>query len=101
MRDEEGVNAMAQERQFKIVRDFTARLMKLVRGTGSPAAPTLPRFYGADQFRAAIEREQARAERNGHQVTLAVIPVNGHSDGRTSLPPPRDGRSHGQNPRHG
>lgn len=78
---------MAGERQFKIVRDFTARLMKLVRGTGSPAAPTLPRFYGADQFRAAIEREQARAERNGHQVTLAVIPVNGHSDGRTSLPP--------------
>jgi len=78
---------MAGKRQFKILRHVAARLMKLVRGTGSPAAPTLLRFYSADQFRAAIEREQARAERNGHQVTLAVIPVNGHADGKTPLPP--------------
>jgi len=78
---------MAGERQFKIMRRFTARLMKLIRGIGSPAAHALPGIYPPNQFRAAIEREQARAERNGHQVTLAVIPVNGHPDSRMSLPP--------------
>ncbi len=41
--------------------------------TGAPAG-----LYSAPQFHAALEREQARAERNGHQVALVLIRTNDH-----------------------
>lgn len=38
-----------------------------------------PAIYSIEQFRAALRREQARAERNGHQITLALIPASRHN----------------------
>jgi len=36
-------------------------------------------IYSPVQFQAALQREQARAERNGHQITLALLHANGHN----------------------
>ena len=43
----------------------------------SPAICTQPGIYSVEQFRAALEREKARAERNGHGFSLAIIQTNG------------------------
>ncbi len=39
----------------------------------SPAIWTQPGIYSVEQFQAALEREKARAERNGHSVSLVTI----------------------------
>jgi len=36
-------------------------------------------IYSIEQLRTALLREQARAERNGHQIALALLPANGHN----------------------
>jgi lipopolysaccharide/colanic/teichoic acid biosynthesis glycosyltransferase len=43
----------------------------------SPAICTQPGIYSREQFQMALEREKARAERNGHSVSLAIIQTSG------------------------
>lgn len=57
--------------------DIALRLKRWIRREPLPAAQP-PDFYSPGQFRAAIEREQARAERHGHQITLVLLPAGGH-----------------------
>ncbi len=51
----------------------------------SPAIWTQPGIYSVEQFQAALEREKARAERNGHSVSLVTI----QTDGRQTRERPR------------
>jgi len=44
----------------------------------SPAICTQPGIYSVEQFHLALEREKARAERNGHGVSLVIIQTSGH-----------------------
>jgi hypothetical protein len=47
---------------------------------GTACSPTIyaqPGIYSIEQFHAALEREKARAERNGHSVSLATIQTEG------------------------
>lgn len=44
----------------------------------SPAICTQPGIYSVEQFHVALEREKARAERNGHGVSLVIIQTGGH-----------------------
>ena len=69
---------MVREQPVRPVRDFAARLKQWVNGKPAPVVQSAG-LYPPEQFRAALEREQARAERNGHQITLALLPANGHN----------------------
>ncbi len=42
-----------------------------------PVHHALPGIYSVEQFRAALERERARVDRNGHRIALALIQVGG------------------------
>lgn len=54
---------------------WTRRLMSTVH---PPAIWTQPGIYSVEQFQAALEREKARAERNGHSVCLVTIQSGRH-----------------------
>lgn len=43
----------------------------------SPVICMQPGLYSMEQFQVALEREKARAERNGHGVSLVIIQTNG------------------------
>jgi len=69
---------MAREQPVSPVRDLAARLRLWMSSEPVHAAGS-PGIYSLEQFQAALQREQARAERNGHQIALAILPANGHN----------------------
>ncbi len=69
---------MAKEQPVRPVRDLAARLRQWMSSESIPGAGSSG-IYSLEQFQAALQREQARAERNGHQITLALLPANGHN----------------------
>jgi lipopolysaccharide/colanic/teichoic acid biosynthesis glycosyltransferase len=68
------------------MRDLATRLKQIVVGAPLPAAYAAPGIYSVAQFAVALERERARADRNGHQISLALMPAR-HADGAS--PPSR------------
>lgn len=62
----------------RIVREVALPGSKLMSMNQSPAIWTQPGIYSVEQFQAALEREKARAERNGHSVSLVTIQTDGH-----------------------
>lgn len=72
---------MARQRQVRIVQDFARQWRKLMSAVHSPAVCPQPGIYSVEQFRVALEREKARAERNGHGFSLAMIQTNGLGNG--------------------
>jgi lipopolysaccharide/colanic/teichoic acid biosynthesis glycosyltransferase len=75
---------MAKEQQLRTIRVVAVRLRGLMETIRWPARHTRPGIYSVEQFRAALERERARVDRNGHHMALALIQV-GRS--RTSKAP--------------
>jgi lipopolysaccharide/colanic/teichoic acid biosynthesis glycosyltransferase len=69
---------MAREQPVKSARSLAVRLRQWMSREAVSTAGS-PGIYSVEQFRAAIRREQARAERNGHQITLALVPANSHN----------------------
>jgi lipopolysaccharide/colanic/teichoic acid biosynthesis glycosyltransferase len=78
---------MTTEQLIEPMRSLAARLRRYVGTTHSPGVYTPPDICSPRRFRAALQREQARAERNGHRLTLALLPVNDH--GREAPAAPR------------
>ena len=69
---------MAGERPVGSVRELAARLKQWMSSEPVHTAGSSG-IYSLVQFQAALQREQARAERNGHQITLALLHANGHN----------------------
>jgi lipopolysaccharide/colanic/teichoic acid biosynthesis glycosyltransferase len=69
---------MAREQPIGPIRGLAARWRQWMSG---PLDHTmcLPDICSIEQFQAALAREQARAERNGHQITLALLPAHGRN----------------------
>jgi lipopolysaccharide/colanic/teichoic acid biosynthesis glycosyltransferase len=67
-----------------MLHDLAARLRWVVGNGHVPGARTVPGIYPIEQFAAALERERARADRNGHQIAVALIPVRPADGVRTS-----------------
>jgi lipopolysaccharide/colanic/teichoic acid biosynthesis glycosyltransferase len=76
---------MARRQLIRPIRDVVARLRGYVGGNGGLDVYTGCSLYSPRQFRAALEREQARAERNGHQIALAIVPAGSRDDGAAHL----------------
>jgi lipopolysaccharide/colanic/teichoic acid biosynthesis glycosyltransferase len=69
---------MTREQSVGSVRDLTARLKQWMCSEPTHMAGSSG-IYSIEQLRTALLREQARAERNGHQIALALLPANGHN----------------------
>jgi lipopolysaccharide/colanic/teichoic acid biosynthesis glycosyltransferase len=69
---------MATEQSNGPVHAVAARLRQWMKGCLDPDR-CLPGIYSIEQFHVALAREQARAERNGHQITLTLLPANNHN----------------------
>lgn len=76
---------MTKEQQTGTIRDVATRLREVMETICRPARHALPSIYSTAQFRAALARERARVDRNGHQIALVLIQVNGRQ--RTSKAP--------------
>jgi lipopolysaccharide/colanic/teichoic acid biosynthesis glycosyltransferase len=66
---------MARGQRAAIIRSLVTRLRKLLRHHRRPAAGAPSGLYSVEQFHLALERERARADRNGHHVCLVLLPV--------------------------
>jgi lipopolysaccharide/colanic/teichoic acid biosynthesis glycosyltransferase len=65
---------MSKEQQFSILHGFASGWKRFMEGRACPPAiHGSSGLYSVPQFHAALEREQARAERNRHQVSLVLI----------------------------
>jgi lipopolysaccharide/colanic/teichoic acid biosynthesis glycosyltransferase len=73
---------MIPEQVVEPMRSLAARLKGYVGSAHACTTYAAPDIYSAGRFRAALEREQARAERNGHRLSLALLPANGDSETR-------------------
>ncbi len=69
---------MAGERPVGPVRELTSRFKQWMSSEPARAAGSSG-IYSAEQFQTALQREQARAERNGHQITLVLLSADGHN----------------------
>ncbi len=67
-----------EQRPITPVQNLAIRLKQWINGESAGVAQ-FPGLYSPEQFRVALEREQARAERNRHQITLALLPANGRN----------------------
>ncbi len=76
---------MAKEQQLRTIQVLTMRLREMMETIRRPVRRTLPGIYSVEQFRAALERERARVDRNGHHIALVLIQVGGSN--RTSKAP--------------
>jgi lipopolysaccharide/colanic/teichoic acid biosynthesis glycosyltransferase len=77
---------MTSERQGGTVRDLAGWWRRLVERLCPPAVCVQPGLYSVEQFHAALERERARAERNGHRITLVLIQTNNQDLTRSGQP---------------
>jgi lipopolysaccharide/colanic/teichoic acid biosynthesis glycosyltransferase len=66
---------MLSEPGCGILRDLAARWRRVTGGGHASRTAAAPGIYPVEQFTAALEREQARADRNGHRIAVALIPV--------------------------
>jgi lipopolysaccharide/colanic/teichoic acid biosynthesis glycosyltransferase len=64
-------------RLTRILRGLAVQGRQLMSRVHSPGTWTQPGIYSVEQFQAALEREKARAERNGHSVCLVTIQTGG------------------------
>lgn len=77
---------MMSEPQGRMSRNLTAWWRKLADRISPPATCAQPGLYSIEQFQAALERERARAERNGHRITLVLIQTNSRDLTRSGEP---------------
>ncbi len=75
---------MPGEQGFAVMWNVAARLRKVVGGVPASRTCAAPGIYTIGQFAAALERERARADRNGHQIAVALIPACAAGGERTS-----------------
>jgi lipopolysaccharide/colanic/teichoic acid biosynthesis glycosyltransferase len=75
---------MPNEQGSGTVRDTATWLRRVLGGNPSPGTRAVPGIYSISQFAAALERERARADRNGHQISVALIQVDPSAGARTT-----------------
>jgi lipopolysaccharide/colanic/teichoic acid biosynthesis glycosyltransferase len=75
---------MLRKQGFGMMRDLAARWRKVMGNGHAPGTCTVPGICSIGQFAAALEREWARADRNGHQISVALILVGAAGGARAS-----------------